>query len=151
MRIAPRLSRILLPLLAFAAAPAVSPAQVATTPLARQVEAAERAFARSFADRDHAAFTRHLADDAVFFAEDAVMRGKAAVADGWRPMFDGQAPFSWEPDLVEVVESGSLALTSGIVRNPDGQVVGRFNSVWRQESPGVWRVVFDRGQPICPG
>ena len=33
----------------------------------REVEATERAFARTMADRDHAAFTNFLADEAVFF------------------------------------------------------------------------------------
>jgi hypothetical protein len=32
------------------------------------------------------------------------------------------------------------------VRNPAGQVIGRFHSTWRQEAPGVWRIVFDRGE-----
>jgi ketosteroid isomerase-like protein len=38
-----------------------------------------------------------------------------------------------------------------LVRDPDGKVIGRFNSVWRQEAPGVWRVVFDKGSPPEPG
>jgi ketosteroid isomerase-like protein len=25
---------------------------------------------------------------------------------------------------------------------------GRFNSVWRQEAQGLWRVVFDKGSPL---
>jgi ketosteroid isomerase-like protein len=49
-----------------------------------------------------------------------------------------------------VVDSGTLAATSGPVRNPKGEVTGRFNSVWRLESDGRWRVVFDRGSPVCP-
>jgi len=24
-----------------------------------------------------------------------------------------------------------------------------FSSIWRQESPGVWRIVFDKGNPEC--
>jgi hypothetical protein len=35
------------------------------------------------------------------------------------------------------------------VKDPSGKVVSRFNSVWRQDAPGVWRVVFDRGEPVC--
>jgi hypothetical protein len=30
-------------------------------------------------------------------------------------------------------------------------VVGRFNSIWRREAPGVWRVVFDKGSPAEAG
>ena len=116
--------------------------------LARQVEATERAFARSMAERDHAAFTALLSEQAVFFDGKEVLRGKATVAAGWKPLFEGaSAPFSWAPDQVEVLADGTLALSTGPVRKADGKISGRFNSVWRQEAPGVWRIVFDKGQP----
>ncbi len=117
-----------------------------------QVTASERAFAHSMAARDHAAFSVMLAEEAVFFsAKGQVLVGKAAVAAGWKPMFDGAvAPFSWEPDQVEVLADGSLALSTGPVRNAQGKLIARFNSVWRQGPPGVWRVVFDKGQPPDP-
>src|SRR3990170_2577736 len=51
---------------------------------AAEVRAAEAAFARSMAERDHAAFVAHLADEAIFFSERGVLRGKAAVAAGER-------------------------------------------------------------------
>jgi hypothetical protein len=50
---------------------------------------------------------------------------------------------------VEVVDSGTLAYSGGPVYDPSGKVVGRFNSIWRLEAPGTWRVVFDRGSPVC--
>lgn len=118
--------------------------------LVRQVMDAERAFAASMELRDHEAFSLYLSDEAVFFASEGVLRGKAAVADGWRRYFETQsAPFSWEPDVVEVLDSGTLALSSGPVRDPEGRVIARFNSIWRREGPGVWRVVFDKGSPVC--
>ena len=117
--------------------------------LAREVQAAERAFARSMAERNHAAFTAMLSEQAVFYSGPQVLRGKAAVAAGWRADFDAPAaPFSWVPDSVEVLTDGTLALSSGPVLDPAGKPVARFNSVWRQEAPGVWRVVFDKGQPL---
>ena len=116
--------------------------------LAREVDAAERAFARSMAQRDHAAFTALLSEHAVFFGGKTVLQGKAAVAAGWRAFFDGtEAPFSWEPDRVAVLGDGTLALSTGPVRNPAGVPIARFNSIWRLEAPGQWRVVFDKGQP----
>ncbi len=122
-------------------------AQVEFTGPALPVAQAERAFARSMAERSHAAFAALLSEQAVFFNGKAVLRGKAAVAAGWKPLFDApQAPFSWEPDQIEVLDDGSLAHSSGPVRNPAGKLVGRFNSIWRQESPGTWRIVFDRGE-----
>ena len=134
--------------------PALLLAACATPPdpgMAReQVFAAERAFAQSMADRDLAAFARHVAEDSVFFTGPTPLRGRAAVVEGWKRFYDGpKAPFSWEPDQVEVLASGRLAHSSGPVRSPDGKVVARFNSVWRLEAPGVWRVIFDRGESVC--
>jgi len=48
-------------------------------------------------------------------------------------------------DQSEVLESGGLAFSSGPVLDPDGNEIGRFNSIWREDPDGVWRVVFDRG------
>ena len=118
--------------------------------LEQQVMEAERAFAQAMADRDHAAFTALLSDEAVFFSGEEPIRGKQAVAAAWKPFFQGLIPpFSWEPERVEVLESGSLALSTGPVRDPEGKLIGRFNSIWREETPGRWRVVFDKGSPVC--
>jgi ketosteroid isomerase-like protein len=35
------------------------------------------------------------------------------------------------------------------VRDPDGRQIGTFNSVWRREADGSWKVVFDKGCPPC--
>jgi ketosteroid isomerase-like protein len=116
--------------------------------LTREVFAAERAFARSMADRDFEAFASHLSEQAVFFGGPTVLVGKAAVAQGWKSFFDpSAAPFSWEPDQVEVLSDGSLAMSTGPVRDAQGKPIARFNSVWRLEGPGIWRVVFDKGGP----
>jgi hypothetical protein len=39
--------------------------------------------------------------------------------------------------------------TSGPVLAPDGTRIGTFNSAWRREADGSWKVVFDRGRPDC--
>lgn len=115
-----------------------------------EVMAAERAFARTMADRDHAAFAGFLAEETVFFSGEQATRGRAAVAASWARLYAGaEAPFSWEPDQVQVLDSGTLALSTGPVRDPSGKVVARFNSIWRREAPGVWKVVFDKGSPVC--
>ncbi len=117
---------------------------------AAQVRAAETAFAQTMAARDVNAFASFVADDALFFGDSAVLRGKAAIVAGWNSLFDGAtAPFSWAPETVEVLDSGTLALTSGPVRGPDGKQIGTFNSIWRREADGRWKVVFDKGCPSC--
>ncbi len=117
--------------------------------LKEQVRQTEIAFARTMADRDHAAFTSFLAEEAVFFGGN-VQRGKAQVAEAWKRLYEGpQAPFSWNPDTVEVLDSGTLGLSSGPVFDPAGQRVGTFSSIWRREKDGRWRVIFDKGCD-CP-
>ena len=121
-------------------------AQIDRAALERQVADTERAFARSMAERDHAAFTKHLSEQAVFFGR-KVLNGKAEVAAAWQRFFvEKEAPFSWEPDLVVVTADGLLAHSTGPVRDPAGKPIARFNSVWRLEAPNTWRIVFDKGQ-----
>jgi ketosteroid isomerase-like protein len=118
-----------------------------TVELAAQVREAERAFARSMAQRDLNAFAAHVADEALFFGR-TPLRGKTAVVEGWKRYFEGPAaPFSWEPETAEVLDSGTLGITSGPVFDPQGKRIGTFNSIWRLEADGRWRVIFDKGCP----
>ncbi len=118
--------------------------------LTKQVADTERAFAKSMADRDHAAFAALLSEEAIFFTGPTPLRGKAAVAAGWKRFYEApQAPFSWRPETVEVLDSGTLALSSGPVFDPSGKKFATFTSIWRLEAPGVWRIVFDKGNPEC--
>jgi len=118
--------------------------------LQKQVGDTERAFAKTMADRDHAAFATFLADEAVFFTGPTPLHGKATVAAAWKRFYERpQAPFSWQPEAVEVLESGTLAISSGPVFDPSGRKFATFTSIWRMEAPGVWRIVFDKGTPEC--
>ena len=126
------------------------PSQPDLAALKAQVTAAERGFAKTMADRNHAAFVAFLADEAIFFTSTAALRGKQAVADHWKRFYERpDAPFSWEPKDVEVLDSGTLAISAGPVRDPKGKHVANFQSIWRLESPGVWKVIFDRGSDQC--
>lgn len=120
-----------------------------TSELAKQVRAAEQAFADSMAKRDLNAFATLLADDAVFFGRET-LRGKRAVVTGWQSFFEGDAaPFSWKPESVEVLDSGDLAHSSGPIFDAQGNQVATFNSVWRREANGDWKVIFDKGCERC--
>lgn len=125
-------------------------AQTPVAALKQQVFAAESTFAATFARRDTAGFAALVAPDAVFFGRKSVMRGKAAVLDGWRALLlEPTPPFSWKPDVIEVAESGNLAFSSGPVYNAEGRHSNNFNSIWRREPDGSWRIVFDKGCPVC--
>lgn len=128
-----------------------STARDSNAELKRQVMDAERAFAATMQARDLAAFSRFVADEAVFLSGPATLRGRAAIREAWRKYYVGeQAPFSWEPEQVEVVDSGTLAYSGGPVRDASGKLIGRFSSIWRLEAPGQWKIVFDRGEaPPC--
>ena len=120
-----------------------------TAELTAEVRAAENAFAKTMADRDLRAFESFLADDAIFFGR-AALRGKEAVIDAWKGFYEGdEAPFSWRAETVEVLDTGQLALSSGPVFDPHGKRTATFNSIWRREPDGRWKVVFDKGTCLC--
>jgi ketosteroid isomerase-like protein len=132
--------------IAWLAASAAVAAPAGNAELQQQVRNTEAAFAKTMADRDHAAFASFLADEAVFFGGKGVMRGKAAVAEDWKRFYaKPEAPFSWRPEDVEVLDSGTLAMTSGPVFDPAGKRIGTFKSVWRREADGSWKIVLDSG------
>ena len=119
-------------------------------PLQQQVAVTERAFSKTMADRDLTAFGRFISQEAVFVSGAKSLRGRQQVIDGWRKLFEGpSAPFSWEPETVEVLESGRLALSSGPVHDASGKLIGKFTSIWRLEAPNTWRIVFDSGCEVC--
>ncbi|HUP40498.1 MAG TPA: nuclear transport factor 2 family protein, partial [Vicinamibacterales bacterium] len=80
------LNKLMLAAAVFMAVASFTPvhAQRGGTSPTDQVRAAETAFAKSMADRDHAAFTALLAEDTVFWGGKGVLRGKAAVAADWK-------------------------------------------------------------------
>jgi ketosteroid isomerase-like protein len=125
-------------------------AQSATATVREQVLATERAFAKTMADRDPARFSSFVSAEAVFFSGATARRGKSKIIEAWSKFFMGpQAPFSWEPATVEVLDSGKLALSSGPVRDPAGKLIGTFTSIWRLEAAHTWRIVFDKGNEVC--
>lgn len=139
-------------LLVFSACALVSCATSRPKPddLEARVAEVERAFAQTMADRDHAGFVSFLSEEAVFISGATQRRGKQAVAEQWQAYFSApEAPFSWQPETVSVLESGKLAISTGPVLNPAGERVFTYTSIWREEAPGVWRIVFDKGEKYC--
>lgn len=126
--------------------PEPRPAPPSLEALRQQVWDRELAFAQTMADRDPVAFATFLSDDVVFVAPNEELRGPFQVCATWDAYFETpEAPFSWRPDRVVVLDSRDLALSTGPVLGPSGQPLGRFSTIWRLEG-GAWRVVFDKGE-----
>ncbi len=98
----------------------------------------------------NAAFASFVSEEAVFFSGPVPLRGKKQVTEWWKRHYEKpEPPFSWEPGQVEVLDSGTLALSTGPVYDSRGKRVATFTSIWRMEAPGVWRIVFDKGNEVC--
>ena len=121
---------------------------------AETVRCREVAFSRSAEVQDLEQFAAFLDPDARFVGS-AVQRGPAEIAEAWKIFFEAGGPaILWRPKFVEVLEEGNLALTRGpwliVTRNQEGELTeqwGTFNSVWRLNDSGEWKVVFDAGSP----
>ncbi len=113
--------------------------------LRAEVAATENAFAQTMADRDFEAFKSFLAPDTVFWGG-GPQRGAEAVAAAWQGAFEGpDAPFSWKSETVMINDGGKIAFSTGPVSRPNGEVYAYFNSVWRKNDDGQWKVIFDKG------
>lgn len=121
-----------------------------------EVRCREISFSKSAEQRDFAAFRSHIDDDARFVAA-TVRRGVDNIAEGWTVFFTADGPtIKWRPQFIEVLENGTLALSRGPYRvttnDAAGNTVenwGTFNSIWRLNDDGQWRVVFDAGSPAA--
>mgnify|MGYP001812666606 FL=1 len=120
------------------------------------VRCREIGFSQSVENRDMQAFRSFIDADARFVAND-IRRGVDAVAEAWAIFFTDSGPtIKWRPEVIEVLENNTLALSRGPYRvvshDADGIMVeswGTFNSVWRVNDDGQWRVVFDAGSPAA--
>jgi ketosteroid isomerase-like protein len=126
----------------------------ATTEAVRQ---AELAFAATVAANDPMRFAAMIDADAVFVGA-AVTRGRAAIVEDWKVFFGPERPeFTWRPEIVELSGDGTLGMTRGPWTmkgtGSDGKPFERsgiFNSIWKKQTDGSWKIVFDMGCPGCP-
>jgi len=128
--------------------------RTATTEAVRQ---AELAFAGTVAANDPEKFAAMIDADAVFVGAE-VTRGRTAIVESWKAFFGAERPqFVWRPEIVELSGDGTLGMTRGPWtmkgKGPDGKPFersGTFNSIWRRQPDGSWKIVFDMGCPGCP-
>jgi ketosteroid isomerase-like protein len=117
-----------------------------------EIRCREIGFSKSVESRNQELFASYVDADARFVSG-TVTRGPDAIAAAWAIFFDPAGPtIKWRPKYVEVLENGELALSRGpyrlVTRDEAGNVTeswGTFNSVWRLNPDGEWRVVFDAG------
>lgn len=122
--------------------------------LEQEVRCREVGFSQSVEKQDRESFASFIDPDARFVGN-KVDRSREAIAEAWAVFFTGDLPLiKWRPQIVEVLEDGRLALSRGpfisVSKNAEGDKVetwGTFNSIWRLNSDGEWRVVFDAGNP----
>jgi len=125
---------------------------LADLPMSQEVRCAEIKFSLSAENRDRDQFIKSIDADARFVSA-SVYRGPDEIVRAWAPFFEAGGPrIKWRPQYVEVLASGDLALSRGPyrieTREEDGSLTvgwGTFNSIWRRNQQGHWRVVFDAG------
>lgn len=116
------------------------------------VRCREIGFSLAAEARDAGRFASFIDADARFVGN-SVLHGTEAIVEAWRVFLSADGPsIKWRPQFVEVLEDGTLALTRGPYRvistDESGNRTeswGTFNSVWRKQEDGSWKVVFDAG------
>ena len=119
---------------------------------ADEVRCREIGFSLAAEARDAVQFASFIDPDARFVGS-SVLHGSEAIVEAWQVFFSADGPsIKWRPQFVEVLEDGTLALTRGPYRvistDESGsrkESWGTFNSVWRKQADGEWKVVFDAG------
>jgi uncharacterized protein (TIGR02246 family) len=119
---------------------------------ADDVRCREIAFSQSVENQDAEAFASFIEPDARFISS-SVSRGAENIVAAWSVFFTADAPkIKWRPQYIEVLQDGNLALSRGPYHmnslSPDGELLeswGTFNSVWRKQSDGDWKIIFDAG------
>lgn len=131
-----------------------SPALLAGNSEQQAVRCVEIAFSQTLENQDLAAFTAMLDTDTRFVSS-SVLHGPQAVSEAWAVFFNEGGPeLVWRPLVVEVAATGDLALSRGPyrmrVKNEQGEQLeswGIYNSVWRKNAAGEWKILFDAGNP----
>ncbi|MCH4552923.1 YybH family protein [Aestuariibaculum lutulentum] len=94
------------------------------------------------------AFLYFASDDAILLRNEKLIKGKSAIAEY---MVDSNSKgLKWSPDFVDVASSGDLAYTYGTYSYTHQDTTGKdiitkgiFHTVWRRQSNGSWKFVWD--------
>jgi ketosteroid isomerase-like protein len=111
----------------------------------------EKAFARLVKDEGQkTAFLAYAAEDAVLQRGDKLIKGIKAIEEYFKDYKYRNVRLEWDPDFIDVSASGDLAYTYGHydfeATDESGKIIkatGVFHTVWKRESNGEWRYVWD--------
>ena len=95
------------------------------------------------------AFRDFAADSAVLLRGSSIIKGRNRIFERYSASPTG-GKLSWEPDFIDVANSGDLAYTYGkyIFSSKDSmgndlRNEGVFHTVWRRQEDGSWKYVWD--------
>ncbi len=96
------------------------------------------------------AFEYYAADDGVIRRSKKIIKGKKAIKEWYQQDVRPNETLTWKPTFIDVSSSGDLAYTYGdftftSVDSLGNQKVnkGIFHTVWKRQSDGAWRFVWD--------
>jgi ketosteroid isomerase-like protein len=96
------------------------------------------------------AFLTFAAESAVLKRGNNLVKGRNAIKEHFNGQIVGNVQLEWLPDFVDVSTSGDLGYTYGhyTLTSTDslGQKIensGIFHTVWKRQSDGDWRFVWD--------
>lgn len=116
----------------------------AQTPSATPVVEAERAFARDgLALGVNASFNKWAEPGAILIAGGRASTGQAVYPPD-QPRPADEPRLEWWPNFAGIARSGDLGFTTGGVAL-NGQRTGHYFTVWRRQTDGSWRWVYDGG------
>jgi ketosteroid isomerase-like protein len=117
----------------------------------REIRDTELAFAKLAKEQGlKVAFTTYAADDAVINRGNNLIKGRKAIEDYYDNQNLDNVKLEWDPEFIEVAESGDLGYTYGPYTftsvdssRKETKSKGIFHTVWKKQVDGKWRFVWD--------
>ena len=114
---------------------------------------AEAQFQQAREQRGMAGWLSFFAQNAINLAPGArITRGKPAMRKQLAASWNPNLRLTWQPEQVEVSNSGDMASTAGYWQLYDKQKAnsppidtGKYLTVWRKQQNGAWKVIADIG------